>query len=191
MSDYNYFRVFKLRHVHLQIAQYMPITNIFSLVCCNKYFNDAWKSQEFDAQLRNNFDAEYGENTLSFLKINWPIYQNDSNVLNNQPTKHQQIVIEPISNLPIPIHSDTIKPIDTIKGMKIYNNRQMVKSMLTNWIFVNQHNPYCPGGIVCGSRFADINIDFLHATCNANFVYYWASRVCISFAFCYIYPTIN
>lgn len=185
MSGYNYLAVLRLEHVHLNLVPYLPLTTLVCFVSCTKQFNDTWKLQNFDAKLRNYFNNEYGNNTLTMLMHEWPI--NNNKINNNQINKpinndkiDKHVVIEPICNSPIPIHSDK-KHVDAIERIQICNNRDMIKFVLTNWIFVNKYNPRCEGGIRCGSKFADIYIDFLVGTGNANFVYHWASRVCVHF----------
>ena len=57
-------------------------------------------------------------------------------------------MIEAICNqMPIPARCD-MKPIDAIQNIQINNNRDMIKYMLSNWIFVNKYNAACAGGIV-------------------------------------------
>lgn len=203
-TRYNYGSVFGVSDLQIHIASYLPLSTLLSsFVCCNNNWNRAWKTDLFDKELKNNFCCEYGPNTLSVLGYEWFTHNdtsndnriqndngndnsNDNGNDNSNDDKGDYIVIKPIGNeTPIPVHSDK-KPLDAIKDVQITNNRDMIRYILTNWIFVNKNNPQCRGGLVCGSRFVDIYIDFLRSTCNGNFVCHWASRVCANLHYMYI-----
>ena len=183
---YNYGSVLGSRSIQTCIASYLPLKRLFSsFVTCSSVWNQNWQTPAFQAAIKSNFNNEYGKQTLSILGHEWPLNSNnDDNKIGNSKINCYEgdyIIVESLANdIPIPIHCD-IKPVEAIAGLDIKNNKDMVKYMLTNWIYVNKNNTECPGGVECGSIFIDIYIDLLRSTCNANFVSAWASRVCMYF----------
>ena len=162
-----YNSVLSTRSLQIHIVSFLPLSTVFvSFVCCNVAWNNAWKSVCYDKELIHNFYNQYGRNTLSILGYQWP-NNPDWNGISNDG-----------SATPISIGNEKT-PLAAIKNVQINNNRDMIKTILTNWIFVNQYNPDCAGGMKCGFRYAELYIDFLRRTGNANFVFHWALRVCI------------
>ena len=77
-SNYNYAGVLNLEHVHKRIGSYITVKTLFvSVMCCNSVWNKLWKSVDFDKQLKNNFNNEYGKDIVKILGHEWPILTNN------------------------------------------------------------------------------------------------------------------